>query len=73
MYKQINVVMHRYEILPTFRLTDIAFLTLANTDNQSDINIAFRSANNRYHYAMKLSLNMSEHSILNYSTPFHQN
>ena len=54
-----------------FRLTDIAFLTLADTDNQSDINIAFRSANNGHHYAMKLSLNMSNYSILNYSTVFH--
>ena len=47
-----------------FRLTDNDFLTLADTDNRSDINIAFRSANNRHHYAMKLSLNRSEHSIL---------
>ena len=46
-----------------FRLTDIDFLTLADTNHRSDINIAFRSANNRHHYA-KLSLNMSEHSVL---------
>ena len=47
-----------------FQLIDIDFLTLADTNNLSDINIAFRSANNRHHYAMKLSLNMSEHSTL---------
>ena len=56
--------MHRYEILPMFQLTDIDFLTLADTTNQSNINIVFKSANNMQHYAMKLSLNMSEHSIL---------
>ena len=47
-----------------FRLTDIDFLILADTDNRSNINTAFRTANNRHYYAMKLSLNMSEHSIL---------
>ena len=48
------LVMHRYEILPIFRLTDIAFPILADTDSQSDINLASKYANNGHHYAMKL-------------------
>ena len=37
------LVMHRYEILPIFRLTDIAFPILADTDSRSDINLASKS------------------------------
>ena len=46
--------MHRYEIKPIFRLTDIAFPILADTDSRSDINLASKSANNGHYYAMKL-------------------
>ena len=55
------LVMHRYEILPIFRLTNIAFPILADTDSRSDINITSKSANNRHHYAMKLLLNIFKH------------
>ena len=36
---QCCLVMHRYDILPIFQLTDIAFPIFAKTDGQSDINI----------------------------------
>ena len=49
--------MHRYDILLIFRLTDIGFPILADTDSQSDINITSKSANNRHHHAIKLLLN----------------
>ena len=55
------LVMHRYGILPMFRLTDITFPILANTDNRSDISITSKSTNNRHHYAIKLLLNVFEH------------
>ena len=57
----IFLVMHRYEILPMFRLTDVTFPILADTDNRSDISITSKSANNRHHYAIKLLLNVFEH------------
>ena len=41
-----------------FRLTDITFPILADTDNRSDISITSKSANNRHHYAIKLLLNV---------------
>ena len=56
-----TIVMHRYGILPMFRLTDITFPILADTDNRSDISITSKSANNRHHYAIKLLLNVFEH------------
>ena len=48
------IVMNQYEIFPIFQLTNIAFPILANTNSQSDINLASKSANNRHHRAMKL-------------------
>ena len=56
-YVMSYLVMHRYGILPMFRLTDITFPILADTD----INITSKSANNRHHYAIKLLLNVFEH------------
>ena len=49
--------MHLYEILPIFRLTNGALPISADTDYLSDVNILLhKSADNRHHYAMKLSL-----------------
>ena len=53
---RLSIVVHRYEILPIFRLTNSALPISADTDYRSDVNISSKSANNRYHYAIKLSL-----------------
>ena len=55
-----------------FQLTDIDFLTLADTGNRSDINIAFRFANNKHHYARLFKVFARSYNVV-FSYAFSQN